>query len=110
MALEVRRGEALGEVRLVGELDLSTVPIAEQELRAAASEALRLTVNLSELEFMDSGGVRLILHLLTEQRAKGGDLVLEAPTTTVRRLFDLLELEANGVVILPGASGEGGMR
>jgi len=55
---------------------------------------------------MDSSGVRLLLQHWSEQRDRGGDLVLRSPTSAVRRLLDLLGLTSNGVTVEPtGAEG-----
>jgi stage II sporulation protein AA (anti-sigma F factor antagonist) len=61
-----------------------------------------VTVDLAELTFMDSSGVRLLLQKWAAKRDEGGDLVLRAPTPPVQRLFDLLGLGANGVTIEAG--------
>ena len=98
--LRVEPGENENSMRLVGELDISTVEDAARALAAAAS-LTNISLDLSELTFIDSSGVRLLLNLIRDQRSKGGDLVLHAPTQTVRHVFDILGLEANGVAITP---------
>ena len=44
-------------VVLAGELDIASAPIAEEALRAELN-----VQDLSRLEFMDSGGVRIVLR------------------------------------------------
>jgi anti-anti-sigma factor len=102
MGLQVDTGDENGVVRLIGELDISTVPQASPAVAEACERSSRVVVDLSELTFMDSSGVRMLLQAWANQHERGRDLVLRAPTTTVRRLFDLLGLEANGVTIEPG--------
>ena len=99
--LQVEASEEPGTVRLIGELDISTVELASRGLSAAAGAGTKVSVDLSKLTFIDSSGVRLLLNLLRDQRASGGDVVLQAPTDHVRHVFDILGLEANGVVIIP---------
>jgi anti-anti-sigma factor len=93
-------------MRLIGELDISTVEAAARSMSVMAGSATNASIDLSELTFIDSSGVRLLLNVLRDQRAKGGDLVLHAPTETVRHVFDILGLEANGVMITPPTSRE----
>jgi anti-sigma B factor antagonist len=64
---EVRR-EGTGRVhRLVptGELDVATVPILEREFDAAYrdADAAMIVVDLTELRFMDSSGIALLLRM-----------------------------------------------
>jgi anti-anti-sigma factor len=105
MGLQVETGDDDGVVRLIGELDISTVPQASPAVAEACERATSVVVDLSELTFMDSSGVRMLLEAWAKQHERGGDLVLRAPTPTVRRLFDLLGLEANGVTIEQRAEG-----
>ena len=102
MGLQVNSGDGNGVVRLIGELDIATVPQASAAVTEACERATNVVVDLSQLTFMDSSGVRLLLQAWATQHERGGDLILRAPTPTVRRLFDLLGLEANGVTIEPG--------
>lgn len=46
-----------------GELDLSAVPAFESGLREALSGSRPVLLDLSELDFMDSSGVRSVLEL-----------------------------------------------
>ena len=49
---------------IAGELDLSTAPsLAQQVERALREEVSSLTLDLSNLTFMDSSGLRLLIEL-----------------------------------------------
>jgi anti-anti-sigma factor len=57
------------EVVLTGELDISTFDQAQKQIEEAEQEAPELLIiDLTELQFVDSTGVRLIL--LADQRAQ----------------------------------------
>jgi anti-sigma B factor antagonist len=80
----------------VGELDLATVP----ELKRAASEMLgkrvrELTIDLSQVTFMDSAGLRLLLTLQDEACEDGWTLRLLRPAERPRALFRLTGLDAH---------------
>ncbi len=79
-------------VRLSGELDLNTAP----EFRAAVEEELdaRPDINaiflvLSDVTFIDSSGLGVILGRYKRLRAHGGRLIAVAPSPQVRKVFDL---------------------
>jgi stage II sporulation protein AA (anti-sigma F factor antagonist) len=77
-------------VRPVGALDLATVNVLEDqfaELRGAGFK--RFVLDLSELTFMDSTGLRLILRWDAEARSDGFDLGLVAGPPPVQRVFEL---------------------
>jgi len=50
-------------VRLAGELDLAGRPAAEEEITALRAEGTDVALDLSELVFLDSSGLRLLLDL-----------------------------------------------
>ena len=55
-------------IRVGGELDLSTVPSLEQELEAALGRTEGgLVVDLSELEFIDSTGIAVLVRAMGDE-------------------------------------------
>lgn len=72
------------------ELDLATVP----RLEAAVSEALgsgtgHLVLDLAQLTFVDSSGLRMFLALCQRARAENWQLTLTRPSGPVRTLFEI---------------------
>lgn len=81
------------EVRLVGELDLSTAPQLRDELaRLAAGGATMVTVDLSELAFLDSTGLSVLTTGLKRLRQQGGELALRSPTPSTRKVLEITGL------------------
>lgn len=78
-------------VELVGELDLDGAPRLEAELRSAeASDASSIVVDLGQLEFIDSTGIRLLL-MASERCAEGRLAILRGPKQ-VHRVFEITDL------------------
>lgn len=84
----------VGDVGLRGELDLATVG----ELESVFSQLLgerpaAIVVDLSELEFIDSTGIKTLLQL--ERRCGAGDVAFAVTegTEPVSRLFALTQLD-----------------
>jgi anti-anti-sigma factor len=72
--------------RLVGELDMSTAPIFAEALAQVDPDA-PLTLDLSELTFIDSTGVQAIFaHALSTERK----LVLDCPSPEIMRTLEIL--------------------
>jgi anti-anti-sigma factor len=72
--------------RLLGELDLSTVPVVAAELFRYRSG--RLVLDLGELDFLDVSGLSALLDV--EQR--GVAVTLRRPSRMVLRILTLLDL------------------
>lgn len=82
-------------VRLIGELDVATAPRAAQAIgRAEGGQPAVLELDLSQLSFMDSTGLRLMLE--TRQRAlqAGRRLLLRRGPDAVQRVFEITALAA----------------
>jgi anti-anti-sigma factor len=88
---EVVREEAgAARVRIGGALDIAAVPVLEAtvgELREAGVQ--HVILDLSELDFMDSTGLRCILERDAEARQDGVSLSLVAGPPAVQRVFEL---------------------
>lgn len=73
-----------------GELDLATVPQLEHAVQELRSSGVRAVVlDLRELGFMDSTGVRLLLQLDAESRADGFAFSIIDSDGPVRRVLTL---------------------
>ena len=104
--LEVETVEEQGLVRLLlrGELDLSTVSKVEEELRRAeASEPTLLVLDLSELNFLDSTGLRLIVTADHRARESGRRLAVVKGPDAVQRVFAITRLDERLEMVEPGA-------
>ena len=90
--LEIRRRPLRGApcVALAGELDIAEVPRLEQALDGAiADSAGAFAVDLSELEFLDSSGIRLLLRARALLGREDRTLLLICPHGPVRKAIEL---------------------
>jgi anti-anti-sigma factor len=73
-----------------GELDLATVEALERKLvRAEASDAEAIVLDLAGLSFMDSTGVRLLLQASARSRADSDRLTLLRGPAPVQRVLQI---------------------
>ena len=92
------RSERDGVVHVVsfsGELDLAGAHEAETALkRAEATDALSIVLDLSELTFLDSTGVRVVLNACARSRADANRLTMLRGPRAVQRVFELCGITA----------------
>jgi anti-anti-sigma factor len=77
-------------IALTGELDLDGAErVTQALLRAESTDARRIVLDLSNLQFIDSTGIRLILAADARSRADGDRLALLRGPQAVQRVFEL---------------------
>jgi anti-anti-sigma factor len=90
--LSVRDGDT-HVITLAGELCLMTAAGLEQTLRAAEQTPVRtIAVDLRQLTFIDSTGIRVLVHAQRRSWQEGDRLVVVRGTEGVRRIFELCGL------------------
>jgi len=90
-ALEVRNGHRPGLYQVAGELDLSNANQLETQLKDGLSRTERLELDFSQVSFMDSSGLKVILRLARDAEARGtSPIVLSSLSPVVSRLFQLV--------------------
>jgi anti-anti-sigma factor len=83
-------------VRMAGELDIAALPSAEHALETAiANGTPQLVVDLRELTFIDSSGLRLFILLADRARDEGWELRLLAPPQPASNVFRLTGADHN---------------
>ena len=91
--------------RLVGELDISSARDLSDAL-TALSDIGDLTLDLSELEFIDSSGLHALVLYAGSLNGAGGTLILANPTAMTERVFDIARLAEHPRIVIEAASGE----
>jgi anti-sigma B factor antagonist len=92
----VSRESDTASVRTVGELDLATVPVLSAQIADLRQAGCRhVIIDLSDLTFMDSTGLCLILECYAESRRDGFTMALLAGPPAVQHVFDLTDTTAH---------------
>jgi stage II sporulation protein AA (anti-sigma F factor antagonist) len=87
---DVSRERDTASVRTVGELDIATAPVLSAQIASLREAGCRhLTIDLSDLRFMDSTGLRFLLECYAEARQDGFTLALLPGPPALQRVFEL---------------------
>lgn len=94
MKLESTINEDIIFVRLQG--DLISNPDSQQLTKLVNSSInqtkLLCAIDLSEVRFINSSGIGVLVSLLTKFRNRGGEMVLINPSEQIRKLFIITKL------------------
>jgi anti-sigma B factor antagonist len=90
LQVEARRGQDRVVLQLTGELDLASSPILEHSLEEAdVAAAPLLVLDLDQLQFVDSTGLRVILMAHESARGRGQDFAITPGSPQVQRLLSI---------------------
>jgi anti-sigma B factor antagonist len=88
LRIDSRSGDDRLVMSLDGELDMASAPLLQAALEDAATDATStLVLDLEQLRFMDSTGLRIILLAQARWQSRGQELALTAGSSQVQRLL-----------------------
>jgi anti-sigma B factor antagonist len=90
--VDVRREGDGARVAVSGELDIATVPRLAEAMRGA-DEAAGVVLDLSELRFLDTSGLRAVIDEDRRASAHGRRLQIVRGPAPVQRVFALAGVE-----------------
>lgn len=94
MDIAIARTGASAVVTVSGELDANTAPEFEDAVAPLVGDNVQLVVvDVSDLEFLDSSGLRVLVRTRELLMGKGGTVELRSPSVTVRRVLEITRLE-----------------
>ena len=80
-------------IELHGDLDLQSAPALSEQLdELAARQALLVIVSLASVTFLDSSGLRALVHGARALEEAGGRLLVEGASGAVARVLELTDL------------------
>jgi anti-anti-sigma factor len=82
-------GHQRGSFRLVGELDMTNVEMVQARLEEELGDVGTLILDASDLEFMDSQGLLMLIHLGEQAENRRETVHLVNCPQQVRRLLDV---------------------
>ncbi len=91
--IEIERRGHYAVVRPVGELDLAAVDILEAALSPVETEFGEIVIDLRQVEFLDSTGLRVILSADARSRSNGFKLKVINGTEQVRHVLALTGMD-----------------
>ncbi len=63
-------------IDLAGNLDAKTVPEVQEQMLSISMERGRIVLDISGVEYVSSAGLRMLLLLYRQLKAKGGKIIL----------------------------------
>ena len=84
----INRGEE-GEILLKGRLDSVTSSEAEEYFNAATIRFDHLILNMTELDYISSAGLRALKILHIKMQKKGGNLTLKGVNDNIMEVFEM---------------------
>ena len=107
MLLEVRETGQPRGFRLIGELDISNAETLAAVLDREVEEQGDISLDLSDLTFIDSSGIRVLLRAMDRLSGRG-KIILASPTSSVRHVLSLMGLDDHDSIRVVGPGERGG--
>ncbi len=89
MEISTRTSNDTHIVAIAGNLDSSTSPEAQKALDAVLVSARKVALDFSELDYISSAGLRVLLCAAKRLRASGGTLRMFGLNQSVREVFEI---------------------
>lgn len=90
MELSINYNDGVGVIRIKGELDAKSAPDLTQLFNKQLDEGhSNFVVDLEDLEYSSSAGIRIFLGSARSSRKNGGDLRIAAVKPQVAKIFKL---------------------
>lgn len=89
MQISTRTSNDIHIVAVTGSLDSGTSPEAQKSLDAVVGGAKKVALDFSQLDYISSAGLRVLLGVAKQLRAKGGTLGMFGLNQSVREVFEI---------------------
>ena len=94
-AYEVQKEDDVITVKFHGEIDHHSAVGVRGEIDALIYEErpTKMILDMSDIDFMDSSGLGLVMGRYALMQKTGGELTLRSPNSRIKKIFELAGLE-----------------
>ncbi len=89
MQISTRTSNDIHIVAITGSLDSTTSPEAQKSLGAVVAGARKVMLDFSQLDYISSAGLRVLLGAAKQLRGSGGTLGMFGLNQSVREVFEI---------------------
>lgn len=89
MTIKKTFGDGNLTIELEGRLDTNTAPELEASFGESVAEANSVLLDLKELVYLSSAGLRVILSMQKKMNSKGGKMVVKNVNETIMEVFEI---------------------
>jgi anti-anti-sigma factor len=89
MEISTRTKNDIHIVAISGSLDSTTSPEAQKELDEVLASAKQVALDFTELDYISSAGLRVLLGAAKKLKASGGTLRMFGLNQSVREVFEI---------------------
>src|SRR4029078_12827467 len=89
MQISTRTSNDIHIVAIAGSLDSATAPEAQKSLEDVVAGAKKVALDFSNLDYISSAGLRVLLGAAKQLRASGGKLGMFGLNQSVREVFEI---------------------
>ncbi len=89
MQISTRTSNDIHIVAIAGSLDSTTSPEAQKAIDAVLAGARKVALDFSQLDYISSAGLRVLLGAAKKLRASGGTLGIFGLNQSVREVFEI---------------------
>lgn len=92
MTINVERDFELVTLEITGRLDTTTAPNLEVVIQELSEDTKELVFDMSEVEYISSAGIRVVLKAYKKMNANQGIMRIEKANDIVREVFEMTGL------------------
>lgn len=89
MDIQKTRTEDQLQIALTGQLDTLSAPLLDAELSGLDASVKQLSLDFTNLDYISSAGLRVVLTAQKEMNARQGKMTVSGANETIRHVFKL---------------------
>lgn len=89
MDIQKTRTEDQLQIALTGQLDTLSAPLLDAELSGFDASVKQLSLDFTNLDYISSAGLRVVLTAQKEMNARQGKMTVSGANETIRHVFKL---------------------
>jgi anti-sigma B factor antagonist len=89
MEIKTKTVASVTVVEIAGDIDSNTAPSAQQQIMALVKPGCKILLDMSQVGFMSSAGLRLLLFLYRQITGNGGQVVVVGLSEAIQETMSL---------------------